>query len=575
MLEEQLLEEFAERLRDDAKNKASDFGSDIPLPFDAAIAEAMLGYLEDAGMVGDHELCTYEDTTGQGRCRIVGYSLPEGSTRLELFTSRYVDEGANLNDRELGRLTGQAAKFFDCVSRGDLARFAKHPAAAEAADYIHRNLDQVDEVRVYVLTNATVRARAIDEIEIRKRRIEFSVWDLERLHRAVGEEVTRGRIEVDFEDLLGRPIPCLEMKPHPKEYQTFLLILPGKLLYELYEKFGPRLFEFNVRSFLQVKGAVNKGLRDTIKNAPEMFLAYNNGLTATADEIDVGIFRGEKVIRSLRGLQIVNGAQTTASIHRAKRSDKLDISKVSVSLKLTRVEPSKLAEFVPLISKYANTQNPVQMADLSANSEFHIRLEKLAERIWCPGEESRWFYERARGSYQVSRMRLGATPARRKVFDNLCPRSQQFGKTELAKYWMSRWLHPHVVSKGAQKNFNAFMAELQDRYPSDWLPDDQFFEETVAIALLFRATRSSVRAAGIKSYAANVVTYSLAKLFDQHGAAKLAINRARDKRVADALRTEGWKVVRVWEHEIKADPEKIAARVRRIVRKPDGRGRKP
>ena len=103
--------------------------------------------------------------------------------------------------------------------------------------------------------------------------MQFSVCDVERLQRLAGEEVSRDRIDIDFEKLLGRPTARLEMKPPPAEYETFLLVLPGDLIYSLYEELGPRLFEFNVRSFLQNKGHVNKGLRATLKAEPERFLA--------------------------------------------------------------------------------------------------------------------------------------------------------------------------------------------------------------------------------------------------------------------------------------------------------------
>ena len=142
-----------------------------------------------------------------------------------------------------------------------------------------------------------------------------------------------------------------------------------------------------MRSFLQVKSGVNKGICDTLRDQPDRFLAYNNGLAATADEIEVGTFAGETVIHRVRGLQVVNGGQTLASIHRARKVDKLDIGRVSVAMKLTRVEPAKLTEFVPLIAKYANTQNVIQVADLSANSEFHIAMEIAGgAESWCPGE---------------------------------------------------------------------------------------------------------------------------------------------------------------------------------------------
>ena len=329
------------------------------------------------------------------------------------------------------------------------------------------------------------------------------------------ETVTRDRIEIDFTKLIGRPIACLEMQPRPKEYETYLVILPGELIYQLYEEFGARLFEFNVRSFLQAKGKVNKGLRDTLRNEPERFLAYNNGITATADEIEAGLFMGEMTISRVRGLQIVNGAQTTASIHRAKKTDKIDIGSVALAMKLTLVEPAKLTEFVPLIARYSNTQNVIQVSDLSANNEFHIRIEQLSEKVWCPGEEERWFYERARGAYQVAAARQGTTPARRKQFDRECPKTNRFSKTDLAKFLMSWWQRPQTVSRGAQKNFAIFMSDLSERFQG--LPDEVFYKEVVALAILSGAAQSAIRRAKLQSYGANVLTFMIAKLSSDFG----------------------------------------------------------
>ena len=517
MLEDQLLAEFADQLRADTEVRLSELAPQTPLANDMALAEVMLGYLQDAGAVAEYDLAPHEDQTGHRRCRIIAFSLAEESTRLDLFTAQYLPESGSLSKSDIGRLAGWAARFFEYSAKGELARFEGNEDAHAAAKRIHAELKTIDEVRVHLLTNAAVRDRAIDDIEIEGRRIEFDLWDIERLHRAAGEEVTRDIIEIDFVKLIGRPIACLEMKPPPKDYQTFLLVMPGELLFQLYEQFGPALFELNVRSFLQNKGTVNKGLRQTIEKEPSRFLAYNNGLTATADEIEVGTFHGETVIRRLRGLQIVNGAQTTASIHRAKKIDKLDLSDIAISMKLTKVEAGKLQEFVPLIARFANTQNPIQMADLTANNIFHQQFEDLSENIWCPGEETRWTYERARGSYQVARLRLGTTLAKRHEFDRTFPKSQHFGKPDLAKYLMSWWGLPHVVSKGAQKNYGAFMVELRKRFGEDWQPDKQFYRETIAKALLFKAAQSIVRKAKLPSYGANVVTYMIAKFAAEYG----------------------------------------------------------
>lgn len=519
MLEQQLMEEFAARLHGEVEDKLAELTDGGALKADIALAEVMLGYLEDAGFAADHEICPHEDQTGRHQCRIIGMSLPEDGDRLELFTAAYIDpDGPEyLSTKDLGRLAGRAARFFEHAGKGDLTRFEGTPPAQAAAKRIKQQLSRIEDVRVHVLTNAQARERAVRSVTILDRPISFSVWDIERLYRAVGEEVTRERIEIDFQALLGRPIACLEMKPPPSEYQTFLVILPGDLVAKLYQEYGPLLFERNVRSFLQAKGKVNKGIRETLKRESERFLAYNNGLTATADEIEVGSFHGETVIKKLKGLQIVNGAQTTASIHRAAKLKEIDPTKVAVAMKLTRVDPNKLSEFVPLIAQYANTQNPVQLADLSANSDFHVTLAKLSEKIWCPGEESRWFYERTRGAYQVALTRYGSTPAKKREFEAETPKSQHFSKTDLAKFCMTWWLHPHTVSKGAQKNFNAFMEEIRERYPADWLPDEKFYREVIALALIWKAAQEVVRKAKLESYGANVITYMVAKLAHDHG----------------------------------------------------------
>ncbi len=479
----------------------------------------MLGYMEEAGLVTEHELCPYEDAAGRNRCRVVGYALPEDSARVDIFTAHFLPQADEtyLGADDLSRLAGRAAHFFGYAASRDLARFAGNDAVTNAARHIADELKRIEDVRVHVLTNGLVRERSVNTIKVADRTVEFSVVDLERLFRASRETVTRDRIEIDFTKLIGRPIACLEMKPRPKEYETYMVILPGELIYQLYEEFGARLFEFNVRSFLQAKGKVNKGLRDTLKNEPERFLAYNNGITATADEIEAGLFMGEMTISRVRGLQIVNGAQTTALIHRAKKTDKIDISKVALAMKLTLVEPSKLTEFVPLIARYSNTQNVIQVSDLSANNDFHIRIEQLSERVWCPGEEERWFYERARGAYQVAAARYGTTPARRREFDRECPKANRFSKTDLAKFLMSWWQRPQTVSRGAQKNFAIFMAELPEHFQPGWLPDEIFYREIVAFAILFRAAQAAIRRAKLQSYGANVLTFMIAKLSSDFG----------------------------------------------------------
>jgi hypothetical protein len=275
-----------------------------------------------------------------------------------------------------------------------------------------------------------------------------------------------------------------------------------------------RLLERNVRSFLQVKGAVNKGIRDTLRDEPEMFLAYNNGISVTAESVDViRDANGRPSIKQIRDMQIVNGGQTTASIYNAKRDKKLDVdlSKIFVQMKLSVIQsPEAMDDIVPRISVYANTQNKVQIADFSANDPFHRKIEELSRVIWASAQSGlkpkNWFYERARGQYsdQLSRE---STPLRKKQFkeDHPC-----FTKTDLAKYENTWDQLPYIVSEGAQKNFKKFTLRLQER--KNFIPDEAYYKRLIAKAILFRRTEKLVQAQNYGGYRANIVTYTIAFL---------------------------------------------------------------
>lgn len=510
------LKKFLAELDEEVTAKCAGEGEDgETIPADIGLAQVIFELLEEEGVTTEAELCPFADKTGRRRCAITGYSFDEAEGRLDLFLARHVANGmdvTNLPASELSQLAGKAARFFDYACKGDWDRFAGLPEVLDAARKIRGQLKELTSARVFILTNAVVRDREIEGLEVAGIPLNFEVVDAERLFRLSMSTTSRQDIDIDFKSMLGRPLACLEMKPRAPEYETYLAIFTGQMLYELYERYGQRLFEFNVRAFLQAKGKVNKGIRDSLRDHPDRFMAYNNGIVATADELEVGLFHGEQVISKIIGLQIVNGAQTTASIYRAKKTEKIDLSKVSVAVKITRVASEKLKEFVPLISRFANTQNVIQIADLSANNEFHIELERLSQQEWCPGEESRWFYERARGAYQDALQREGSTAAKRREFKRLTPSSQRFTKTDLAKYLMTWMGRPHTVSMGAQKNFSIFMSELPELFPAGWKPDEAFYKRCVAHAILYRACEHIVRARKFAAYRANIAVYTYALL---------------------------------------------------------------
>lgn len=289
------------------------------------------------------------------------------------------------------------------------------------------------------------------------------------------------------------------------------------MLAAIYDRWGTRLLEQNVRVFLQHRGKVNKGIRATIENEPNMFFAYNNGITATAEQVDIDDDGGRLLLRRLKNFQIVNGGQTTASIHSAQRRQ-VDVSQTFVQMKLSVVDPERANRLVPKISEFANSQNRVSAADFFANHPFHVRMEEFSRRIYAPSldgtfRESKWFYERARGQYADARG--GLTQAQRKKFDLENPRRQLFTKTDLAKFvnvWEER---PHEVSLGAQKNFAAFARRIGERWKT--APDDfneGWYREAVGKAIVFKATERIVTDQSWYEggYRANIVAYAIAKM---------------------------------------------------------------
>ncbi len=368
-------------------------------------------------------------------------------------------------------------------------------------------------VNATILTNGIYNGEFPGSLEISGYKIFFKVFDLNALFNV--SEKSHIPIQINFTEE-GYKVPCISSPSLNDEYQSYLAIIPGIALANIYERFGARLMEQNVRSFLQFTGKINKGIRDTIRTEPEMFLAFNNGIAATADEVEFISTDDNKglLLSSVKDLQIVNGGQTTASIYHTWKKDKADISEINVQVKLSVIkDKDNFSTIVSRIAEYANTQNKVSVADLSSNRPYHIELEKLSRTVYTPitntnNLQTRWFYERARGQYKNSRLKEGFTKSRQKAFDLKNPKSQMFTKEELAKYINSYSeitegrkvvIGPHYVVRGNQKNYIQFM-----NYNLESKLSNVYFEDQIAKAILFK---SAEKLYGVKPYSIGDMRY--------------------------------------------------------------------
>jgi AIPR protein len=478
----------------------------------------LIAELTDVGELDDGVACHYE---ARGLLAS-GYNVGPDEESLDLFVTIFSGSSppASLPKADVDGAFRRLRTFLDKATTGLHQTMEESSAAFDMAQRIQQIWPDVDRLRMFLFTDARVRTAPPADGEYDTVPLSYQVWDIERLYRLSTSGQRREAIEIDVEQLWGEPLPCLGPNGGKGDYESYMLVIPGQLLSDIYSRYGARLLELNVRSFLQTRGKVNRGIQETIKNEPERFLAYNNGISITASGVDtVAVEGGLHALRRIRDLQIVNGGQTTASLYHAATKAKANLSEVHVQAKLSVVDADHLESIVPRISEFANSQNKVNTADFSANHPFHVRVEELSRTVWAPAADgshhmTRWFYERARGQYadELARER---TPARQRKFRDVHPTAQRFTKTDLAKYENTWDQLPFVVALGAEKNFREFTIRLQAR--GDFLPDQEYFERLIGKAILFKRAEKLIGALRLGGYRAQTVTYVLSLIAHRTG----------------------------------------------------------
>lgn len=486
----------------------------------------VMEHMAEIGMTEEPVECHYVGTVGNANLRLSGYALWEDADRLDLFVSLYagVDTPTSVPDADTKTAAEQCLRFLSLCAQGRMAAqldpSSDVRSLAETLQAIYNDLEQV---RIYVITDRVARSKNFKPREIGGKSVRLEVMDIERLHRHWSEGKPRDELVVDFGEVSGQPLPCVFVPGDSDDYDYALTAVPGEALRFLYEKFGAQLLEANVRSFLSVKGkGVNAGIQSTLRKAPERFMAYNNGIVVIADEMRLGRNADGSVgIAWLKGLQIVNGGQTTASIYFTKKKyPDTDLTKVRVPAKIIVMKTQdaiKEESLVSDISRFANTQNVVRQSDLSANKPFHVEIEKLSRSVYCPDGVGQWFYERAAGSYNTLLAREGITPAKLKALKDAIPTSRRITKTDLARYVHAWECKPDVVSLGSQKNFDRFMASLTSAEGQDApLPTVLDFKVMVAKAKIYRDAQKLLRPM-FQAFQANVTAYTIALVANRLG----------------------------------------------------------
>ncbi|WKB50758.1 AIPR family protein [Eleftheria terrae] len=556
------LPDFLRETQTEVRNQMADGSPFAELVF----CEIAMQHMAEIGMTFEPVSCHFQGKVLNANLRLSGYALSEEQDQLDLFVSLYegVEEPTPISDTETRTAVEQCLRFIGFAAEGKLAPKLEPTSDVRSfAEILQEIYDELEQVRVFVLTDKVTKSKSFKTRDIAGKAVRLEVMDIERLYRHLSEGKPRDELVVDFTEVSGRPLPCVSVpgETGDDDYDYALTAIPGEALRLLYEKFGARLLEANVRSFLSVKGkGVNAGIQNTLRTAPGRFMAYNNGIVVVADEIRFGKAEdGSTGIAWLKGLQIVNGGQTTASLYFSKKKfPDTDLSRVRVPAKIIVMktqDPVREEALVSDISRFANSQNAVRQSDLSANKPFHVEIEKLSLTVYCPDGVGRWFYERAAGSYNTMLAREGTTPARLKALKEAIPPARRITKTDLAKYLNAWDRKPEVVSLGSQKNFDRFMASLSGPEGAELpLPTVADYKGMIAKAKLFRDAQKLVRPM-FQAFQANVTAYVVAVLSDRLGE-RIDLDRIWARQ---ACSPELLEQVATWAREVDAELHRTAA----------------
>jgi hypothetical protein len=484
-------------------------------------------FAELAAENGDCPDLSYSPVLSGSGYRVDGYAfdIPEdaegssGDLYISVCSYFQNDVMPSINAKDIDKSVAEVERFLKfALSNKSLDALEESSDDYRLAMLMRSYIEKIARIRVLVFTNAhlKIRKKVFETKKIGNLTIHTNVFDLERYSKI--SSTGSDPVEIDLLEDFSGVIPCLQASGNSTGYKSYLFAIPGPVLANIFSAYGNRLLEQNVRTYLQAKTSVNKGILKTIADEPSMFFAYNNGLTATASSVKTqNRADGSLAIAYIKDFQIVNGGQTTASILYARDGLKYDLSDVFAQVKLSVVGEDKLEEIVPKISEYANTHNKVSLADLASNSPTQIKIERLSKEITIPQRvgalyASKWFYERARGQYK--NVFAYKTSSQKRKLEVEYPKTQLIEKTDLAKFELSFDGQPHYVSQGAQKCFHRYITtSLKINTEGNEL-NETWFKHAVAKGILFRRLDKEIALSewykNEKGLKAQAVTYAIA-----------------------------------------------------------------
>jgi hypothetical protein len=528
---ERALENYIEELKSDVASRV--YSDGVGASFEDKFTEYCIEVLESIGKSEGARVLSYVHPNSQGGIdwKINGFCLKdyvkdenkkEYYETLDLFFTYYKNEyNYNISKDDYTKSLNQIKRFINNSIKGQInyidESYKELNQLLKTIGIYGRNFDRIN---VYFLINGFSNHEK-EKIEISDADVFVHTWDISRLFKINESNSIHEPIEIEFEKFTeyGKGLQCLRVPSIDVMYDCYLAIVPGEILAKLYKEYSNELLESNVRAFLGQAGKYNNGIRETIRKKPQMFLPYNNGITATAENVETNVIDNQLVITKLNDFQIVNGGQTTASLyHTQKKFKDADLSKIFVQMKLTVIKNKEQKNLeVPNISRFANSQNKVTELDLTSNNPFLIQIENLSRKKYVINPDNRnqsflWYFERTNGQYREALNKL--KDKQQKVFKEQNPSHLKFVKSDVSKFINGWELEPHYIAQGSQKNFIYYTKKITDLVNKGKLPGENFYRKLIANGLIFKTTdklfgKKGIDAIGDTSLKALSVAYTV------------------------------------------------------------------
>ena len=461
-----------------------------------AFTQYVLNEMCEKANLGEATTCyaaIHNDATHNVMGEIFGYAKSINGETVCLFYTIYdtasIDEPQTIPAEKYHQAIARLQGYYNAAISGRCNEMEPSADDYDICKYIYENDEDITNVRLFVISNGTIRQNLKTPKErIKDKTVKYATWDINTIYKNTHSGADHMFVDIDLfdDDDFKFKIPFIEMESPIERYQTYIAMLPGEFVYNLYDNFNTDLLQSNVR-FFKGKNKCNKEIINTLKTKPHRFLAYNNGLTATASDVLIEKTEDQQMgyLRYIENFQILNGGQTTASIYFAKKwNPEIDLNTVFVQMKLIVLQEN-LEDFHPLITKYSNTQTKIDPSDYSTNNPFNQKLQELSRTLIAPdveekGNISHWYYERVSGQYDQDLNRIKDKLDKDK-FKSENPISQRFDKKDLGRVYTAWHQHPDISILGPQKCYPEFIKKFENT-----VPDNIFFEDFVATLIIFR-----------------------------------------------------------------------------------------